>query len=243
MKFSTLFTVSAITAAASAQLLVGNLRSDVYLPQANDPDALKPFYKSSALEAKAQAARAERVLDQKQLATKKQQHVLYGEMPEEEVHSEGHGVQLLLTDAMGVNRDISIFAGLTRQTENLMYRLQDPALDTLVLAPTNGVMQNLPRKPWEDAPDADPISPNAGPHGDERRALENIEKFVLSHVVFGYSFQQPGHKSKCGSGLSDLWYEIAGDKVTVHSDKKAANVVKMERVGNGQVWTIDDVLN
>ncbi|KAK9379673.1 uncharacterized protein V2V93DRAFT_373315 [Kockiozyma suomiensis] len=240
MRIPSLVAVSSFVVAASAQLL-GSLRTGVYLPDAN-PDALRPFYKPSPLEAKAELVRAERVYDDQRQMQRQQQRVLYGENPEEDVHAEGHGVQLLMTDAMGVNRDISIFAGLTRQVENLMYRLQDPSLDTLVLAPTNTVMQNLPRKPWEDAPEAEPMSPNAGPHGEERRALQNIERFVLSHVVFGYGFHQPKQKSKCGTGASDLWYEKSGANVVVHSDSKVANVVKMERVGNGQVWSVDSAL-
>ncbi|KAK9322162.1 hypothetical protein V1517DRAFT_276510 [Lipomyces orientalis] len=228
MRFLKVVSVVATIAAASAsaQLLAANLRNDYYLPNPSSPQALKPF-----------------MVDDKgmQFAAKGGQKVLYGEV-DNDVASKGNGVQLLMTDALGIDRQISIFAGLVRQVEGLMWRLQDRSKDTLVLAPTNVVMQSLKRKPWED----EETTERGDPREEERRAMENIERFVLSHVVNDYGFDAPGERKKCGAGISDLWYESAGDHKVVHAQKTSgdvkADVVKTEGTGNGQIWTVNDVL-
>ncbi|KAJ8102443.1 hypothetical protein POJ06DRAFT_265308 [Lipomyces tetrasporus] len=228
MRFLKVVSVVATFAAASAsaQLLAANLRNDYYLPNPSSPQAVKPF-----------------MMDDKdmQFAAKGGQKVLYGEV-DNDVASKGNGVQLLMTDALGIDREISIFAGLVRQVEGLMWRLQDRSKDTLVLAPTNVVMQSLKRKPWED----EETTERGDAREEERRAMENIERFVLSHVVNDYGFDGPGERKKCGAGISDLWYESAGDHKVVHAQKASggvkADVVKTEGTGNGQVWTINNVL-
>ncbi|KAK9329675.1 hypothetical protein V1520DRAFT_342753 [Lipomyces starkeyi] len=228
MRFLTIFSaaIAFAAASASAQLIAADLRNDYYLPNPKSPKEVKPFLmtdKDSHFEATGR------------------QKVLYGEV-DNDVASKGTGVQLLMTDALGIDREISIFASLVRQVEGLMWRLQDRSENTLVLAPTNEAMQALKRKPWED----EETTEHSDPIDEERRAMENIARFVLSHVVNDYGFDAPGEKKKCGAGVSDLWYESAGDHMVVHAEKKSgevkANVVKTEGTGNGQVWTVDDVL-
>ncbi|KAK9367564.1 hypothetical protein V1509DRAFT_626315 [Lipomyces kononenkoae] len=228
MRFLTIFSVVIAIAAASVsgQLILGDLRNDYYLPNPSSPKAMKPF-----------------LMGDKELQFKAngRQSVLYGEV-DNDVASKGTGVQLLMTDALGVNREISIFAGLVRQVEGLMWRLQDRSKNTLVLAPNNEAMQKLQRKPWEDEETVE----HGDPIDEERRAMENIARFVLSHVVNDYGFDAPGEKKKCGAGVGDLWYENAGDHMVVHALKKGsdieANVVESESTGNGQVWTLNHVL-
>ncbi|KAK9385225.1 hypothetical protein V1515DRAFT_574849 [Lipomyces mesembrius] len=228
MRFLTILSaaIAFAAASASAQLIAADLRNDYYLPNPKSPKEVKPFLmtdKDSQFEATGR------------------QKVLYGEV-DNDVASKGTGVQLLMTDALGIDRGISIFASLVRQVEGLMWRLQDRSKDTLVLAPTNEAMQGLKRKPWED----EETTEHNDPIDEERRAMENIARFVLSHVVNDYGFDAPGEKKKCGAGVSDLWYESTGDHMVVHAEKKSggvkANVVKTESTGNGQVWTVDDVL-
>ncbi|KAK9483805.1 hypothetical protein V1527DRAFT_444792 [Lipomyces starkeyi] len=228
MRFLTIFSaaIAFATASASAQLIAADLRNDYYLLNPKSPKEVKPFLKTDK--------------DSHFEATGRQK-VLYGEV-DNDVASKGTAVQLLMTDALGIDREISIFASLVRQVEGLMWRLQDRSEDTLVLAPTNEAMQALKRKPWED----EETTEHSDPIDEERRAMENIARFVLSHVVNDYGFDAPGQKKKCGAGVSDLWYESAGDHMVVHAEKTSgevkADVVKTESTGNGQVWTVDDVL-
>ncbi|KAK9350942.1 hypothetical protein V1505DRAFT_373570 [Lipomyces doorenjongii] len=228
MRFLTIFSAAIAFAAASAcaQLIAADLRNDYYLPNPKSPKEVKPFLMMDT---------------DSQFEDTGRQQVLYGEV-DNDVASKSTGVQLLMTDALGIDREISIFASLVRQIEGLMLRLQDRSKDTLVLAPTNEAMQALKRKPWED----EETIQHSDPIDEERRAMENIARFVLSHIVNDYGFDAPGEKKKCGAGVSDLWYESAGDHMVVHAEKKSggvkANVVKTESTGNGQVWTVDDVL-
>ncbi|KAK9458607.1 uncharacterized protein V1516DRAFT_656995 [Lipomyces oligophaga] len=246
---SFLSTALLVASAASAQLLAADLRADFYLPSADSQaDAFAPFRIEKSTTAKAKSERFSKMLQIQKDQDTSRKRVLYGELKDQtDVETAGHGVQLLMTDALGVDREVSIFAGLVRQVEELMYRLQDPAKDTMVLAPTNKVMQALPRKPWEDSPDQDPVDVESGARGEEERALENIQRFVLSHVVYGYGFPQEGQKVKCGAGVSDLWFSKDSETTVVHrkntKDEMEATVLATKSTGNGQVWTIDQALN
>ncbi|KAK9464393.1 hypothetical protein V1512DRAFT_244266 [Lipomyces arxii] len=224
MRFITLVSALATVLATRvlAQLVAADIRSDFYLPNPASADDIKPF-----------------------LMDPNGQNVLYGDSQVEKSSAKGNGIKLSMTDALGVDREISIFAGLVRQVEDLMYRLQDPSLDTLVLAPTNTVMQSLKRKPWED----EVFVERSSPMDEERRAMENISRFVLSHVVLGYGFDKPGEKKTCGAGASELWYEnnrdgrsfVYADKA--NGDESKVRVLRSQATHNGQVWTVDGVLN
>ncbi|KAK9453863.1 hypothetical protein V1511DRAFT_45433 [Dipodascopsis uninucleata] len=229
----TLVILALLVVSSNAQLIAADVRNNYYLPNPASLEALKPFLVSDSSK-----------IGIKEVAKDKmsQRPVLYGETDENVLSAEGSNVKILMTDALGVDRDISIFAGLVRQVESLMYRLQDRDAETMVLAPSNHAMQNLPRKPWESADQSE----SGDPMEDERRAMANIEKFVLSHVVYGQGLEKPGEKKKCGAGISDIWYnEDHGEKVVVSSKKHAdvsALVVKSQDTGNGIVWTIDGAL-
>ena len=54
---------------------------------------------------------------------------------------------LSISDVIGKERIISIFAGFTRDVESVSKRLNDNERNTTVLAPLNSAMQKLPRKP------------------------------------------------------------------------------------------------
>ncbi|KAK9447936.1 uncharacterized protein V1518DRAFT_438500 [Limtongia smithiae] len=250
MRF-TFLPFAALASLATAQYiaLIGGAdhETHVYLPDTADVDALQPFMATSESASPPAADRFAATLDksarrQKLVDDRAAQRVLYADTD----NSNSDGVSLLMTDALGVNREISIFAGLVRQVETLMYRLQDPTKNTLVLAPTNVAMQAFPRKPWEDAPGTVDDVHSHSPMDDERRAMKNIETFVLSQVVFDYSFAGPEHRKTSAAGSAELWYE-AGETNIVHSSgpvgELSAKVLAVEGTGNGQVWTVDRVLN
>ncbi len=54
---------------------------------------------------------------------------------------------LSISDVIGKERVINIFAGFTRDIDSISKRLNDNAQNTTVLAPLNSALQNLPRKP------------------------------------------------------------------------------------------------
>jgi len=93
----------------------------------------------------------------------------------------GNG-DLTISDILPSQRQINIFAGLTRDISSLTTRLesQSPSSNTTLLAPLNSAMSNLPRKPWEDRPD-DTSSVSA--ESSEDKAAQNLRRFVLEHVV------------------------------------------------------------
>lgn len=109
------------------------------------------------------------------------------------------------------------------------------------MAPSNVAMQHLTRKPWEDEEE----SIGSGPSDEERRAMDNIRKFVMSHIISTGRLSEPGEHKNCESGF-ELWYEeVSGNKYVYSTKSKTvkAEVLKSKGVGNGEVWTLDGILN
>ncbi|KAK9475930.1 hypothetical protein V1514DRAFT_299581 [Lipomyces japonicus] len=221
--------IMALISLVTSQLIAPARALNIYIPDLASTDQLRPFHLSGG-------KGVQFAMDK----DKQPQRVLYGEL--DDIKTNSHGVKLLMTDAMGVDRHISIFSSLARQVEELMYRLQDPNKETFVLAPTNEVMQKLTRKPWEDAIEVEETNQIE----EEKRAAANIKKFVLSHVVYSAGFAKAGEKKSSASGVNELWYEenTEGNKI-VYAEKsnREAFVKKTQGTGNGQLWTVDNVLN
>ena len=55
---------------------------------------------------------------------------------------------LSISDVIGKERIINIFAGFTRDIDSISKRLNDGKKNTTVLAPRNSAVQGLPRKPY-----------------------------------------------------------------------------------------------
>ena len=91
---------------------------------------------------------------------------------------------VVISDVIGKERIINIFAGFTRDIETITKRLDDNDQNTTVLAPLNSALQKLPRKPWEDAREYGALGEAAyeGQSGEER-AQRNLRRFVEAHVV------------------------------------------------------------
>lgn len=103
---------------------------------------------------------------------------------------------VVLSDVMGRDRSINIFAGFTRDIESVSRRLDDAAQNTTVLAPLNSAIEKLPRKPWEDPRDYGALGANAyeGDDGSER-AQKNLRRFVEAQYVYP---PYPMFKVHCG---------------------------------------------
>ena len=59
---------------------------------------------------------------------------------------------LSISDVIGKERIINIFAGFTRDIDSISKRLNDGSQNTTVLAPLNSALQKLPRKPYVMSP-------------------------------------------------------------------------------------------
>lgn len=92
--------VLSVATQAMGQLMAAH----IYIPNVQSEEAIKPFLLNNMND------------------NLKKQDVLYGEDAAEgqSMDGEGHGITLLMTDALGVDREISIFAGLVRQIEDLV---------------------------------------------------------------------------------------------------------------------------
>lgn len=116
------------------------------------------------------------------------------------------GDTVLLSDVLGKDRQINIFAGFSRDFASISKRFEDQSLNTTILAPINSAVMALPKKPWEDADDYDSLGPNAygGDEGQER-ARRNMVRFVESHVVPASPWKE-GQKLKTLAG-DEVWWE------------------------------------
>ncbi|KAH0172549.1 hypothetical protein KCU67_g1690, partial [Aureobasidium melanogenum] len=89
------------------------------------------------------------------------------------------GGAVTISDVLGRERNINIFAGFTRDIESVSRRLEAGSHNTTLLAPLNSAITKLPRKPWEDPQDYAALGQNAydGQSGEDR-AHKNLRRFV-----------------------------------------------------------------
>ncbi|KAK5070766.1 hypothetical protein LTR64_007456 [Lithohypha guttulata] len=122
--------------------------------------------------------------------------------------------QLTISDILPTQRQINIFASLTRDISSLSGRLEssNAASNTTLLAPLNSAMQSLPRKPWEDRPDD---TSDISAQRDEDKAVRNLRRFVLEHAV-GVSPWEEKQKVRTlwseenGEDRGEIWWERRG---------------------------------
>ena len=119
---------------------------------------------------------------------------------------------LTISDVIGKERGINIFAGFTRDIDTVSKRLDDPRCNTTVLAPLNSELQKLTRKPWEDAQDYSAMGSQAykGTDGEDR-AHRNLRRFVEAHVVPASPWKM-GDKINVIAGRQIWWDEKDGKK-------------------------------
>lgn len=122
---------------------------------------------------------------------------------------------VILSDVMGRDRSMNIFAGLVRDVETVSRRLDDENQNSTVLAPLNSAMEKLPRKPWEDPEEYDKLGADAY-EGDDgwQRAQKNIRRFVEAHVVPQNPWAE-GEKVKALGAEGEVWWEEKDGKKVV----------------------------
>ena len=166
----------------------------------------------------------------------------------------GNG-DLTISDILPGQRQINIFAGLTRDISSLTTRLESqlPNSNSTLLAPLNSAMQGLPRKPWEDRPDD---TSGVSAESNEDKAATNLRRFVLEHVVPVSPWEEGqkiktlwGQEDKGGKQGREIWWERRGGGDSGETERKVImpGEVVVEgivgRVGNGEVWSLKGVVN
>ncbi len=118
---------------------------------------------------------------------------------------------VIISDVIGNDRKINIFAGFTRDIEAISKRLEDGTQNTTVLAPLNSEVAKLPRKPWEDPKDYNELGAAAydGKNGEDR-AHRNLRRFVEAHVVPASPWKE-GEKVDTIAG-NKVWFESRDGK-------------------------------
>ena len=119
---------------------------------------------------------------------------------------------LSISDVIGKERAINIFAGFTRDIDTISKRLNDENQNTTVLAPLNSALQKLPRKPWEDPEDYSAMGENVykGQSGEDR-AHSNLRRFSEAHIV-PVSPWKEGEKVMTLGGGEVGWDSRDGDR-------------------------------
>ena len=131
-------------------------------------------------------------------------------------NGEGSG-DLTISDVIGKERVINIFAGFTRDIDTISKRLDDATSNTTVLAPLNSELQKLARKPWEDPKDYGVLGSQAyeGAEGEDR-AHRNLRRFVEAHVV-PVSPWKEGDKAETIGGQKIWWDKRDGKRLVRYS--------------------------
>ena len=148
---------------------------------------------------------------------------------------------VILSDVIGSQRSINIFASFTRDISSVSSRLDTAGLNTTVLAPTNSALSALPRKPWEDPEDYAKLGAEAysGKDGEDR-AHRNLRRFTEAHVVFASPWKEGEKAERMGGG--ELWGESKDGKTLIQPGNVEVERVA-SKVANAEVWVLKDVLN
>ncbi|KAI9883014.1 MAG: hypothetical protein M1823_005219 [Watsoniomyces obsoletus] len=148
---------------------------------------------------------------------------------------------VVLSDVIGIERSINIFAGLTRDLSSISDRFDDESKHTTVLAPRNSVIAAVGHRPWEDPADYDEMGEQAydGPDGKDR-ANGNLRKFVQAHLVPVVPWKE-GEKVTTLAGRELYWETKGGKRIIQPGDIEVARVDK--HVTNGEVWILNGVMD
>lgn len=148
---------------------------------------------------------------------------------------------VILSDVIGSQRSINVFAGFTRDISSVSSRLETAGLNTTVLAPINSALSALPRKPWEDPEDYAKLGAEAysGKDGEDR-AHSNLRRFTEAHVVLASPWKE-GEKVERMSG-GELWWETKDGKTLIQPGNVEVDRV-VSKVANGEVWVLKEALN
>ncbi|KAM0698580.1 hypothetical protein Q7P36_002047 [Cladosporium allicinum] len=149
---------------------------------------------------------------------------------------------VILSDVIGSQRSINIFASFTRDISSVESRLNTAGLNTTVLAPSNSALSALPRKPWEDPEDYAKYGAEAydSKSGGEDRAHRNLRRFTEAHVVLASPWKEGEKAERMGGG--ELWWETKDGKTFVQPGNVEVESV-VSKVANGEVWVVKGVLN
>lgn len=149
---------------------------------------------------------------------------------------------VILSDVIGSQRSINIFASFTRDISSVESRLNTAGLNTTVLAPSNSALSALPRKPWEDPEDYAKYGAEAydSKNGGEDRAHRNLRRFTEAHVVLASPWNEGEKAKRMGGG--ELWWETKDGKTFVQPGNVEVESV-VSKVANGEVWVVKGVLN
>ncbi|KAK8064759.1 fas1 domain-containing protein [Apiospora phragmitis] len=131
---------------------------------------------------------------------------------------------VMLSDVMGRDRSINIFASLTRDVASIEQRLGDPSQNST------------------DARDYETFGTAAAYEGDEGRdrAQKNLKKFAEAHVL-PVSPWREGEKAKSLlTGDKEIWWMNKEGKKVIHPD--GIEVDSVFQVANGELWVLGGVL-
>lgn len=141
---------------------------------------------------------------------------------------------VILSDVIGKTQNIAIFSGLTRDIDTVSDRLDNASQNATVLAPDNGAMRNLKRKPWEDPQDYSTFGKSAYEGNDgEDRAHKNLRTFVEAHIVPQNPWKE-GEKIKTLAG-NEIWYETKDGKKKVYLQSFATQYFPFGVLGPAKV--------
>ena len=120
---------------------------------------------------------------------------------------------LLISDSIGKERIIAIFASFTRDIAVISSRLDSSSHNTTVLAPINAELKKLEHKPWED-PQEYAVRGSSAYEGESGvdRAQANLRRFVEAHVDAASPWAE-GEKAKTLQGRTVWWEAKDGKKV------------------------------
>ncbi|KAI8624227.1 hypothetical protein F5Y19DRAFT_480870 [Xylariaceae sp. FL1651] len=150
---------------------------------------------------------------------------------------------VLISDVMGRDRSMNIFASFSRAVASISKRLDSSEQNSTVLAPLNSAIEKLPHKPWEDPKDYNAFGASVyeGEDGQDR-ARRNLRRFVEAHIVPVSPWPEKEKTKSLLDGDREIWWETNNGVKVLQPDNIEIQSVASQ-VGNGEVWILKSVRN
>jgi len=114
-----------------------------------------------------------------------------------------------LAERLPTYKRIQIFCSLIQDVDQAWRRLSDERKHTIVLAPLNSAMRDLPEKPWKQAGEIEALGAQAY-SGEEGtlRAQSNLKAWVESHLLEASEWKEGSKvKSIAEKDSKEVWWE------------------------------------
>jgi len=157
--------------------------------------------------------------------------------------SKNQDQELLLSDVLTLDPQIKIFTTMLHDTEIVDDLLGKKGFQGLILAPSNDIMNALPKKPWEGNQIISESADDQEVNITAEQADKNTETFIKNHIVPQWPWSEGQKIATLSTTNKQIWWEEDEKEQCRRIMPFGIKVVEVAQLAdNGEIWVIDGVL-